>query len=163
MTRDEIITLAHALMTEHGLVAKFWAFRFDNHKTRFGVCNYREHYIGVSWPLCRINPDADIIDTIKHEIAHALTPGAMHTRIWKLQAMLVGARPETCAASHVKTVPGRWHSLCPCGLELNRYRAPVTRANARYICPQCRRVITWTDTRATVPTVAELYATITAG
>lgn len=159
MTQAEILTLAHGLMQAHGM--RFWGFRFDNHKRRFGVCNYRENYIGLSWPVCQLNADADIIDTIKHEIAHALTPGADHGRVWKLQAMIVGARPETCAASHVKQVPGRWQFHCPCGIEYNRYRRPSIRA--RYRCPDCHAVVIWTDTRATVPSVGELYATITAG
>ncbi len=164
MTQAEIMAYAMNLLSEHRLYA--WSFKFDNHKRRFGVCNYREQYIGVSWAVAQLNKDADIIDTIRHEIAHALTPGADHTRRWKLAAMACGARPETCAAKHVIQVPGRWQYPCPCGVTYNRYKRPTTRPGAKYVCPSCRRVITWTDTQATQatpsPSMGELYAALSA-
>jgi predicted SprT family Zn-dependent metalloprotease len=143
MTRDEIIIYARVTMQHHRLDA--WGFRFDSHKRRFGVCSYRERYIGVSWPVCQLNADTDIMNTIKHEIAHALTPGAGHGLRWKLQAMVIGAKPQTCAEDHVIAVPGRWQFHCPCGMEYNRYKRP---REGKYRCAKCRQAVVWTDTRA---------------
>ena len=166
MTRDEIVIYARVLMLHHKLDA--WSFRFDSHKTRFGVCNYRECYIGLSWPVCKLNSQSDICDTIKHEISHALAKGAGHGRIFKLTCMIVGARPQTCAAFHVKSVPGRYRFECPCGVTGNRYRRPVIKPGRRDVCRRCRRPVIFVDTRASVASVAsvtpspgELYAALT--
>lgn len=53
-----------------------WRFSFlpatlDN---RFGDCVYREKRIRLSLPLTAANNETEVIDTILHEIAHALVP-----------------------------------------------------------------------------------------
>jgi predicted SprT family Zn-dependent metalloprotease len=145
MTPQEIQSLAHELMTAHGLTAKGWGFAFHNRRRAFGTCNYRRQVIALSLPVSRINSDADIIDTIKHEIAHALTPGADHGPVWKLQAIMIGARPQTCAGQHVNQPVGRWQASCACKTVIYRYRAP--KPHARYACRICRTEIFWQDTR----------------
>lgn len=37
----------------------------------------------------------DLLDTLLHEIAHALTPGDGHGKLWQAKAMELGARPTT--------------------------------------------------------------------
>ena len=147
MTRDEIVLYARVLMVAHGLES--WSFRFDNHKLRFGGCSYQGKYLTLSWPVARINSDAEVMNTIKHEIAHALTPHAEHGPVWKLQAMLIGARPEACVSSQsIVTVPGRWQGQCGCSRVNNRYRAP--KPGAKYRCQLCGVSFTFVDTRQAV-------------
>jgi predicted SprT family Zn-dependent metalloprotease len=149
MTKAEIEQLARSLMQAHGL-QPYWGFRFDNRRRRFGVCSYQEHCISLSWPVCQVNSDADIRDTILHEIAHALTPGAEHGHVWKMQAQMIGARPVRCAGAHVITPSGRWQGQCGCSRICNRYRPP--KPGARYQCRLCRQFVVWIDTKAVTKT-----------
>lgn len=145
MTLDETYSMARALLDTHGL--PHWSFRFDNHKRRFGVCCYSERYIGLSWAVARLNSDAEIINTLKHEIAHALTPDAGHGPVWKIQAVIIGARPEACVNQQtIATVPGRWQGRCGCAQVNNRYRRP--KPGARYKCHICAQVFVYSDTQA---------------
>jgi hypothetical protein len=47
-----------------------------------------------------IHPAAEVIDTIKHEVAHALTPGQAHNGIWEAKAREIGCK-NTIACSHL--------------------------------------------------------------
>jgi len=83
-----------------------WTFRFDRAKQRFGQCDYVNHVISLSHRLTLINDEAQVEDTIRHEIAHALAgPKAGHKQAWKEMAVLCGARPHRCAESSAKTLP----------------------------------------------------------
>lgn len=59
-----------ALFAEHGLVG--WTFGLAAPKRRLGVCKYRRKRIEVSEFYARHNPDAAVLETLRHEIANAL-------------------------------------------------------------------------------------------
>lgn len=80
---------AKELMNTHGLSE--WRFLFDSAKRRFGYCSYRSKTISLSAPLTSLNDDEHVINTILHEIAHALVgPHNGHGVTWKRQAMAIG-------------------------------------------------------------------------
>lgn len=116
--------LAVSLMDKHHLLTKGWEFKFDNAKRRCGACSYTRKQIRLSRSYAQLNEVAEVTDTILHEIAHALCPtDAHHGHFWKLQAIAVGARPETCAASNVVSVPGKYFGICKdCGQRFERYK-----------------------------------------
>jgi len=87
--------LALTLMAEHG-ISDTWTFAFDNATRRMGLCNYRKHTISVSRHFAEHASEAQVRDTILHEIAHALTPGAKHGPGWKVVALRIGATPKAC-------------------------------------------------------------------
>lgn len=89
-------TLALQLMTSHGLVAKGWSFTFDNAERRMGVCKYGPKRISISRHYTEHASEFQVLDTILHEIAHALTPGAKHGLAWKAVASRLGATPKAC-------------------------------------------------------------------
>jgi len=142
MTQTETSALALDLMTNHGLLAKGWHFAFNNRKRGLGLCSYRKQTIYVSTYHVALNPDDEVRDTILHEIAHALAGGfAGHGRIWKLQAMAIGARPQACAMlSKTLAMPaGSYFAVCGvCKARRERYRKP--KANRRWACP-CNRAL----------------------
>jgi len=70
--------LAVTLMQQHGLVG--WTFKFDHARRRFGCCNFTRRTISLSRPLTFLNDDAEVRDTILHEIAHALAGLPEHER-----------------------------------------------------------------------------------
>jgi hypothetical protein len=88
---------AIALMKEHGLTARGWRFEWDNAVRRFGACHYSKRRISLSRELTKKSSEAGVIDTIKHEICHALVGHeAGHGPAWKAMAVKLGANPKRC-------------------------------------------------------------------
>lgn len=134
MNLQQAKKLAIELMDEHGLLDKGWSFEYDNAKRRFGVCSYRTKTIGLSIPLVAANEEDRVKDTILHEIAHALTPGAKHGPAWKAKCIEIGAKPERCYTQEdTNTIAGKYRAICGgCGRVHSRHkRLPEGR---RYAC-----------------------------
>jgi len=74
-----------------------WVFKWDNAAQRYGICRYAGRRISVSLPRARVNTIERTKRTILHEIAHALTPGQKHNKVWKQKAREIGlSNPTTC-------------------------------------------------------------------
>lgn len=115
-----------------------WRFGFDQAKQRFGVCRHSRKEISLSAPLVSLNDEAQVTDTILHEIAHALAgPAAKHGPVWKAFAVKVGANPSRCYDSAAVVTPAApWLLVCDtCGHTIERHR----RSKARGACPACCR------------------------
>lgn len=80
------------LMKKHGLMKgdNPWQFTFNYAKTILGQCDYEEREIQLSkyWMLSISYNDA--VQTILHEIAHALTPGHNHDSVWVAKCIEIG-------------------------------------------------------------------------
>jgi hypothetical protein len=141
---DDARTLAHRLMQEHGLHG--WRLELDRAKRRAGVCRHQQRVIGLSAPLTRLHPEAEVRDTILHEIAHALAgPQAGHGPAWAATARRIGCSAQRCVSGDVPAVPGAWVGICQQGHEVERHRRPervllCTRCGAR---PVGERVFEW--------------------
>lgn len=125
--------LALRLLQEHGLEG--WTFRFDHARRRLGACHYGERRISLSKPLTLLNPEAVVRDTLLHEIAHALTPGAKHGPSWRAMARRLGAEPRATARyGSVATPAAPYELVCDhCSERIPRYRRP----RGRYVCRRC--------------------------
>jgi predicted SprT family Zn-dependent metalloprotease len=101
MTLHQAKHKARELMNQHGLSE--WKFEFDRAKRRYGLCSYSRKTISLSAHLVPLNSDEETIDTILHEIAHALSwikyNHRGHGAIWKMVCRQIGARPERCYSS----------------------------------------------------------------
>lgn len=111
------ITLAEQLATD--LIAEYlpypWSFRWDHAKTRFGQCNYTHRTIQLSKPLTATNTESEVLDTILHEIAHALTPGHGHDAVWSRKATELGANGQRCS-KQTKGISYKYAGWCrDCG------------------------------------------------
>lgn len=113
--------LAHDIMAEY---LTGWSFSFDQAKRRFGCCKYRTNTITLSAPLVRLNNRADVEDTIRHEVAHAIAGHqAGHGRLWKEACSVTGANPSRCYDSDVNTPVAPWRCECPNGcFSVTRHR-----------------------------------------
>jgi hypothetical protein len=94
-------TLLLEKMAEHGLVELGWKMNWDDAKKRFGYCSIGKKVISLSRPLTEANPESEVLDTILHEIAHALASlehqaDCGHDERWKAVCRRIGARPEAC-------------------------------------------------------------------
>jgi predicted SprT family Zn-dependent metalloprotease len=85
-----------------------WNFRLI-HSTKFlGRCAYHNQEIQIAKLHLETHTNMQIIDTILHEIAHALTPGHGHDEVWQAKCREIGALAEARAddtfAPYVKEV-----------------------------------------------------------
>ena len=127
------------------LTARGWTFGFDRARRRLGVCRPRDKRITLSAHLSRTLPEAEVEDTVRHEVAHALdhelNPSRRgrraHDATWRALARRCGAAPERCFTGDVPTDPtAPYAAACPsCGASRDLYRQPVR----AHLCPTCSR------------------------
>ncbi len=110
MNTDEALRLLENKLTEHGLTAQGWTGSLDNAERRFGVCRPASKEISISRTLSALNSEEEVLDTILHEIAHALATieyrdNCGHDERWKTICRRIGARPERCYDGEEVTAP----------------------------------------------------------
>jgi hypothetical protein len=141
LTLDDIEDLARYALAEHGLDSEGWTFCWDRAKRRAGQCRYIPKEIGLSRPVFELEVNRErALDTILHEVAHALTPGAGHGHRWKVAAVALGANPSSCD-DQLLPAPAPWVADCTCGYPHGRFKAPP--AGARYRCNTTKEYIVW--------------------
>lgn len=123
MRIQEALHLANKLLKENGL--SDWTVTIKNLKRTLGMCRYKSKTIVLGRFYLAAGSDEHIIDTILHEIAHALAgPGAGHGPKWKTACQKIGAIPKACCKD-VTTPIGRYYAICPnCGIKYEYYRRP---------------------------------------
>lgn len=140
-----VVAIAQKEMEKWGLPALGWRFAFDNAKRRLGMCDYKTKTISLSRHMVRLNFDTnldEIIDTIRHEIAHALAGfKAGHGSDWKGYAVLVGAKPRRCGGEDIEMPKGNVRAVCGCGKTHTRMRMP--RRGYTYSCRTCKYILNY--------------------
>lgn len=121
MTIQKALQITRKLLKEYGLEG--WSATTNRRKRAFGVCNYTKQQIELSSILVPLMMDEGIMDTILHEIAHALTPGHNHDRVWKSKFIQLGGTGER--------VSGDWKYKNP---QLKKEKVK-TKYTLR--CPEC--------------------------
>ncbi|HEV8062929.1 MAG TPA: SprT-like domain-containing protein [Gemmataceae bacterium] len=136
MDLKELEAIASQELAKHGLHG--WTFGWADTKRRLGVCKHRTKRIEIAAYYALNNPAEAVLDTLLHEIAHALAgPGARHGPVWKAIAVRLGAMPRACDSSHETVVqPGDWQATCTsCKKITHLYRRPKSLSGYRCICP----------------------------
>jgi predicted SprT family Zn-dependent metalloprotease len=144
MNLEDAENLALTLMEDHG-IGNTWSFRFDNAKRRCGSCHHGKRTITLSRHFVERNTEADVDDTIRHEIAHALAGHkAGHGVQWQMWAIRLGARPQRCA-ENVDMPEGGIEGVCApdCTVRHTRHRMPPKRLADAYSCSRCYAPVTW--------------------
>ena len=120
--RADARRLALDLMARHGLDG--WTFEFNWRKRTVGLCRYTTKTIELSVYLVERNGPDEILDTLLHEIAHALVgPGHGHDAVWKRKCVELGAVPRACGDAAMPE--GCWKAECAvCGARFDRHRKP---------------------------------------
>lgn len=98
MNKQHIKELALQLMSENksgiNLIDRGWTFKFSKSKGFIGRCSYIDNVIELSDYYLPLMEEDEVIDTILHEVAHALTQGDGHGKLWKAMAKKLGAQPK---------------------------------------------------------------------
>ena len=135
---SDIKVIALAEMNKWGLVDLGWKFAIDEGKTRHGQCSPSKRLLTLTRTSLIYNPDADVVDTIRHEIAHALhfewcednnidysekvfkwsrNGGRYvrkippHGKQWKRFAVMVGATPKASSKGHAPAKIKNWRAV----------------------------------------------------
>jgi len=78
-----------------------WNFAFSRAKTQLGLCRFQRKTIYISAALLPHMPDKQVLDTIRHEIAHALAyvhdGHTGHGEPWQQWCSITGASPNRTA------------------------------------------------------------------
>lgn len=91
MTREQAVQSLRRLLDEQGLPD--WRIRVttDISKPFLGLTDYNVKTIFLNGFSIDTHPDAELQNTIRHEVAHALVgPGHGHDDVWRDQAKLLG-------------------------------------------------------------------------
>lgn len=84
-----------------------WKFALRRHTGhRLGACDYRNTLLVVNAFYAAHNSEDVVLDTLLHEVAHALTPGHKHDAVWRTMAEKLGCQPNRLKTNIVRQ-PGR--------------------------------------------------------
>jgi SprT protein len=153
----DVQQLAESLMAEHLTEPAHQrvVFAFDNGKRRAG-CVHSIRIAGEVIPqrltlsrhLMVLWDEAEVRDTILHEIAHVIAGhGAGHGYQWMRVARSIGAKPERCYSGDQPQVEGAFVAECKNGHVAYRHRRP--KAGRQQSCGRCSNrfdstnVLTW--------------------
>src|SRR5215468_6064212 len=122
-----------------------WSFQFDHATQLAGCCHYQTQIISLAYAYARTAPDADIDDTLLHEITHALVGKVHgHDQVWQAQAVALGCAGQRC--HDIQFTPPRYIMTCT-------HACWVTTAERRQrgaVCRTCHgpvRYTTYTEER----------------
>lgn len=133
MNRKEFGQLCRAEMEKWGLTE--WEYGYRNWKRTLGLCVHREQVLYFSLPYVDNNSQDMLLDTIRHEIGHALLgPGYGHGIVWQRLAAQVGYIPKRCNTSDKLIMPKLWVINCNCAIKPGWYRKP---RGINYRCRVC--------------------------
>ena len=122
-------------MREHGL--QHWGFKWMRSTKTLGMCFYCDKCIGLSWDYVVANDPAHVVDTIYHEIAHALAGHAAgHGPMWQVIAKTLGASPHACSNDHVRSY--KYRATCQCGTHQRHGKPKIARR-----CTSCKTPLTF--------------------
>lgn len=143
MTLPEIAELGQQFIRKHEAESGLepgWHLAFDLAPARGGLCRYREKLITLSVSYCLKAAKENIVNTLLHEIAHAIVgPQHGHDATWKMTARRIGCTAERC--HRVEHTLPRWRGRCGCGQVWKRQRL-TQRARTGY-CSNCKKSIEW--------------------
>jgi predicted SprT family Zn-dependent metalloprotease len=136
MDRATLIAIAEELFKQHGLDVRGWRLEFRTYAHRLGSCCSRKRTVALNAFYADRNTEAHVLDTLLHEIAHALVgPSLGHGPVWKAMASKLGCVPKASSKTGLVLPPGNWQASCPsCARKFHKYRRPK---RVGYYCPAC--------------------------
>src|SRR3982751_14199 len=98
MNRHDATELTRATLNKHNLNEWHVRVTSDPNLPFLGMCIYKDKTIMLNGHHIDIHPYAEVVNTILHEVAHALTPGHGHNSVWATKAREIGCdNTEACS------------------------------------------------------------------
>jgi len=135
--RPKIVRELYTLLAHRHLPdAVQWPLKWSSRKTALGHCAYKPTsaiFLSTIYINAAQTTLESVTMTILHEIAHALTPGDGHGKLWKKTAQSIGYSGARCGDAFAKP---KYIVICPCGLNnFGRHRKTNL---CNKICTVCR-------------------------
>lgn len=142
MSTSEARKIAQDLIAKHWDTLAHYRVTFDGAKRRAGQCDYRKRVISLSKYLLAQRSYEESLNTITHEIAHAIVgPKHGHDYVWSRKHRELGGDGQRCFAHVDEKAP--WIGTCSHGKRATRYRAPQRLEGWRCRCPQGSTPVVW--------------------
>lgn len=159
MNGNAALKLAREVMDKHGLL--YWKVTLINSKSVAGRCRYGRWNetpgrsygtIELSTPYLGVHGDEEIMETILHEIAHALVGPKVqaHGAEWKKMARSIGSTGARCVSPDAPKIASRYTGTCEGGHKYPRHRKTRDMEWSSHYCTRCstrdkKAYITWVD------------------
>lgn len=151
MDVNEFLSFARDVMNEHGL--EKLGLELDRATRRLGACHFLRFKDGTKYPVkitfsrqhVEKTSQKVMLDTLLHEIAHALTPNDQgHGRLWVAKCKEIGlTSPTRCTSLGEESLIKTFHVICPnCGIIGTRkaFRKPSGRC-----CRGCKTTVSYRE------------------
>jgi len=128
-----------------------WTFVIDNAHRRLGQCRYLPREIGISRCVLQHADDHALMNTLTHEIAHAIVGrGHGHDSVWQRKHIGLGGDGERCSTAPEGAKPGRYEAKClnadcPNDTLAWRWQLNAKWRNGAGRCKACRGNVEWID------------------
>lgn len=133
--------IALDLMTKAKLVEKGWTFGWFKSERVMGRCVERRRVITLNSRFVLHNPKRLVVETILHEIAHAVVGCKFnHGPEWQAAAVAFGVSPDAKCSADVKFGDPRYVGKCPKCQRSTAIRR-VSRRNGSviiWVCRECK-------------------------
>jgi hypothetical protein len=116
--QEKMIKLLRTHMDKNGL--NDWHISLSKAVKKLGSCNYTKKTISLSSFSIEVRTEAEILNTILHEIAHALCPGEGHGAKWVKKAIELGCDGKRCANSIKLTLAYNFECINGCRASYTR-------------------------------------------
>ena len=161
MNLPDVLSLARSLMEEADVGD--WDLAFDRARRRAGQTDHARRRITLSRHLMSLYDEAQVRETILHEIAHArVGPSHGHDAVWAAEATRLGATGRRLIDAQAPRLRGRWVGRCPAGHEVDRMRRPASPVSCSRCAPRfnLEHLLTWSLDGEPVPhaRISERYS-----
>jgi predicted SprT family Zn-dependent metalloprotease len=140
--------LAYELLDKYVHVGTYacgvWSVRWTNSRNKAGECDYETRTIGLSQYWTRNRNRAEVEITIRHEIAHVLTPEwcEEHGDAWAGHCATLGIEAKATCERPIANY--KWLATCEtCGGQDGLFRLGKRAANGGYCCTACSHAEPW--------------------
>ena len=121
-------------MDKYGL--NDWTWKYNRATSGQCSCRYSVKLLKFCKSYVALNELHIVLDTILHEIAHALVgAGHGHGHVWASKCLEIGCRPDRFHRAEAIQAPPKWQYHCPECSNQGQYRC----RNTHLYCGRCYR------------------------